>query len=414
MRFKLSLFWFVYMIGLGTFFPFFSLYLHERLGFSGTQVGLVTAVIPLVGLAAQPLWGHVADRTGSRRLVLAVISAGVAVGYLVLGFFTDFAGALGGTALLASFLTVVLSLATAVTLGALAAPDPEGDREHLGPQAFGRVRLWGTVGFLVGVVVFPRALEWIPGGGIPDTPWQGLGLLFPIAACASLGAALIARGLPSSRALTIRSQPGDVGRLLRHAPAWKLFLLVFLAHACLQGPIYLFPLFLTDLGGDVSTLGSMWIFMLLLEIPLIGYAGATLRKLGPRGVLMMGLVAEAIRWTTCALTNDLDLIRAVQLLHGVGVAGIIIGAPLYLEQAVPERLRATGQALVSAAGYGAGAIVSNTAAGWLFDHVGPKAPYALAGTGLVVLCLLLYAWLPEPYRPDSARETEGSESTPRS
>ena len=158
-------------------------------------------------------------------------------------------------------------------------------------------------------------------------------------------------------------------------------------------------LLLSLLGTYIASLGNMWIFMLLLEIPLIGWAGATLRRLGSRGVLLMGLLAETIRWTTCALTTDLDLVRAVQLLHGVGVAGIIIGAPLYLERAVPERLRATGQALVSTAGYGAGAIVSNSVGGWLFDHAGPHAPYALAGGGLALLSLLLYRWLPEPHRP---------------
>lgn len=396
MRLRLSLFWFFYMAGLGTFFPFFSLYLSERVGLSGTQVGLTTAVIPLIGLVAQPFWGQVADRTGSRRLVLAIVSLGVALANLALAFFQGFVGTLAGTALLALFLTVVLPLATAVSLAALAM-GPGGDANR-GAQAFGRVRLWGTVGFLVGVVVFPR----LPDTFLADTslPWHGLGRLFPMAAVASLVAAVIALTLPPSRALSIRSRKGDARRLLRHPPALRLFVLVFLAHTFLQGPIYLFPLFTSEIGGDVSTLGNMWILMLLLEIPLIGYAGSTLRRLGPRGVLLMGLLAEVIRWSTCALTENLALIHAVQLLHGVGVAGIIIGAPLYLEQVTPERLRATGQALVSTAGYGAGAIVSNSVGGWLFDHAGHHAPYAMAGIGLSVLCALLYWWLPEPYRPE--------------
>ena len=396
MRLRLSLFWFFYMAGLGTFFPFFSLYLRDRVGLTGTQVGLTTAIIPLVGLAAQPFWGQVADRTGSRRLVLAIVSLGVALANLGLGFFEGFVGTLAGTALLALFLTVVLPLATAVSLAALAM-GPDGDA-NLGAQAFGRVRLWGTVGFLVGVVVFPR----LPATFLADTsvPWHGLGRLFPITASLSLVAALLALTLPSSPALSIRSRRGDVRRLLRHAPAFRLLVLVFFAHAFLQGPIYLFPLFISELGGDVSTLGNMWILMLLFEIPLIGYAGSTLRRLGPRGVLLMGLLAEVIRWSTCALTENITLVYAVQLLHGVGVAGIIIGAPLYLEQVTPERLRATGQSLVSAAGYGAGAIVSNILGGWLFDHAGHHAPYAMAGIGLAVLCVLLYWWLPEPSRPE--------------
>ena len=105
-------------------------------------------------------------------------------------------------------------------------------------------------------------------------------------------------------------------------------------------------------------------------------------------------------FTHGALTSNLEIIRLVQLLHGVGVAGIIIGAPLYLEQAVPARLRATGQAFISSAGFGVGAILSISGAGWLFEHVGPTAPFAVAGGGVFLLALVLFAVLPAPYRPE--------------
>lgn len=399
MRFHLGLFWFLYMAGLGTFFPFYSLYLSERLGLSGSQVGLVTATLPAVGLVAQPLWGQLADRTGSRRLVLALMSLGVAMAHLLLGFLEPFATALLGTALLSAFLTVVLPMATAVSLGALA---------ERGPDAFGHVRMWGTLGFLCAVIVFPRLAGESGPALLGVAPWRGLGTIFPVAAVCSLAAALAALTLPKAPSLTLRAKQGETRRLLRHRPAIRLFLLAFCAHTCMQGPIYLFPLFIAEQGGDVADVGSMWIFMLLLEIPLIGFSGATLRRLGPRGVLQMGLLAEAIRWTTCALSNDLAVIGAVQLLHGVGVAGVIIGAPLYLERSVPEELRATGQALISTAGFGAGAIVSNALGGWLFEHVDPRAPYALAAIGLTLICLLLYRWLPEPYRPGDSSASADS------
>lgn len=388
---RLSLFWFTYMVGLGTFFPFFSLYLRQRLGMSGTQVGLVTAMIPLVGLLVQPLWGYLADRTGSRRRILVVVSAGVGVANLALGYFHGFTGVLLGTALLALFSTVVISMATAVSLGATA---------DQGPHAFGIVRMWGTLGFLAAVVCFPRVLESFPGIALGSGPWHGLGLMFPIIAVFSLVAAAVAATLPASRALELRSRPGDTRQLLRHPPVVRLLLFVFAIHCCVQGPIYLFPLYITERGGDVSSLGNMWIFMLLLEIPLIGFLGSALRRVGPRGLLLLGIGAEAIRWGTCAFTDNLSVITAVQLLHGVGVAGIILGAPLYLEQAVPERQRSTGQAMVSAAGFGAGSIFSNTLGGLAFDHLGPEAPYFLSSVGTTLLALLLLRGLPRPYRPE--------------
>ncbi len=394
---RLGTYWFLYLMGLGIFFPYYGLYLRENLGLQGTQAGLVLAVIPLVGLLTQPLWGQLADRTGSRRLVLALVSGGVAIVHSGLVLADDFTKIFFGTALLALFSAAVLPLATAVSLAGL----PQD-----GGQSFGRVRMWGTLGFLTTVVAFPRALDHFEGVGLGPLRWQGLEMMFPAIACFGFLAAFMALRLPSSPALTLRSRRGDVRRLLSHPPTIRLLLVVVLAHICLQGPINLFPLFIAESGGDAASIGEMWIFMLLLEIPLIAFSGQTLRRLGARGLLFAGLLAEGIRWSTCALTSNLEIIRLVQLLHGVGVAGIIIGAPLYLEQAVPARLRATGQAFISSAGFGVGAILSISGAGWLFEHVGPTAPFAVAGGGVFLLALLLFAVLPAPYRPEPEEDDD--------
>lgn len=379
------------MMGLGIFFPYFSLYLQQDQQLSGTQVGLVLAMLPLVGLVAQPLWGYLADRTGSRRRTLAVVALGMGLTSLAVGSFDGFHNLILATAGLAIFSTVVLSMATAVSLAAMA---------EEGPHAFGWVRMWGTIGFLLSVLLFPRFLTvW---GDDTAWPWHHLGWIFPLTFLFAVMASFAASRLPDRKALSMRSQPGDIGRLLRHPPVIRLLALVFVAHLCLQGPIYLFPLYITDRGGGAAEVGRMWVFMLLLEIPLIAFSGRTLRGLGARGLLVLGLLAEGIRWTTCALTHDLQIILVVQLLHGVGVAGVIVGGPLYLEQVVPERLRATGQSLLSATGFGAGAILSISAAGWLFEHVDASTPYRLAGWGALILAGLLFFILPAPYRPVEA------------
>ena len=44
---------FLYFAGLGVFFPFYTLYLRENAGLSGTEVGIVLATLPLVGMVAQ-------------------------------------------------------------------------------------------------------------------------------------------------------------------------------------------------------------------------------------------------------------------------------------------------------------------------------------------------------------------------
>ncbi|MDA8017921.1 MAG: MFS transporter [Thermoanaerobaculia bacterium] len=387
MNLRLSIFWFLYMAGLGIFFPYFSLYLGQELGLAGGSIGVVVAMIPLIGLFTQPIWGQLADRTGTRRGALALAILGVALANLVIVRVTTFSMALLSTAFLAASVTAVLPMATAVTLAA---------QSRRGGSAFGFVRMWGTLGFLFSVVTFPRALPYLDETSLP---FDGLQWMFPATAIYSLLAAVAALCLPRTEAMVVRSASGDTGRLLRHVPVRRLLALVFLAHLCMQGPINIFPLLVAERGGDVAEIGTMWVLMLLLEIPLIAFSGTTLERFGARTLLMIGLLAEGLRWTVSAWVPDLDTVRWVQLCHGIGVAGVIIGGPLYLEQSVPERLRSTGQTLVSTIGFGLASILSISAAGWLFEHFGSRVPYGVAGAGALLLGLCVHRWLPEPRRP---------------
>ena len=86
----LTLFWFVYFASLGIFYPYFSLYLRENAGLTGTQVGLILAISPLVGMIAQPFWGQLADRTGKRGRLLALLTLATAAGYYAVGVASGF------------------------------------------------------------------------------------------------------------------------------------------------------------------------------------------------------------------------------------------------------------------------------------------------------------------------------------
>jgi MFS family permease len=161
----------------------------------------------------------------------------------------------------------------------------------------------------------------------------------------------------------------------------------------------LFPLYVRDRGGNLTTVGHMWIVMLLLEIPLVALSGAGLRRFGARGLLAVGVLAGGARWLACAISRDLAVLYPVQLLHGVVVAGLLLGAPLYLELIVPERLRSTGQGLLATAGVGLGGILSNAACGWLIDHIGIDATYAIGGLGGLALGAAVTWILPVPGDP---------------
>jgi len=332
-----------------------------------------------------------------------LLSLGAATGYLALGHARGFAALVLATALLACFATAVIPAAMSVTF-ALATVERA--------RAFGRIRVWGTIGFLFLVVGFPRFLHGLQSGrgltslaGGPSEP--GLEVMFPITAGLVAAGGLFALALPRGGEMGLRAPKGDWRRLLRHRPFVRLLGFTLVAYFFLQGPMSIFPIYVRSLGGTLDSVSNMWILMLSLEIPLVAFAGASLARVGPRGLLAIGTLAGGVRWTACGLIGDLASIYPFQILHGVVVAGLVIGGPLYVEAVVPERLRSTGQGVLAMVGVSLGAITSHLGSGYLLQHAGPRAPYLVGGLGGLLLAALVPLWLPPVARPAAATGEQG-------
>ena len=365
----ISLFWFLYMAGLGVIFPYLSLYFQQNAGLTGTQLGLALAMNPLMGIVAAPLWGQWADRSGRRRGALILLASGAALGYFLVPRAPGFSVLLLCLAFLSAFAAPAMAVASSLTFAVLG----EG-----GAARFGLIRVWGTVGYLIMILAFPSLLARMGGDASVVGSTRGLELIFPVAALLCLGAALALFRVPSSDAISVRARREDLGVLLRQPSYVRLLVMAFLAFGLLSGPIVLFPVFVTERGGTIETVSRLWIPMLLLEIPLIYYAGAGLRRVGARGLIAAGIALDGARWLITAVAPSLVWIFAVQLLHGAVVVGLIIGMQLYVEGEVPARLRATGQTVLSTV-MSIGAVLSHLWAGTVLEHFGATAPYVVAG-----------------------------------
>jgi len=394
----LTLFWFVYMGSVGIFFPYFSLYLKENAGLSGIDLGWILAMVPLVSIVGQPFWGHVADRTGARSHIVAFLSLGSVLGYLWLAVANGFVAILLATATLAVFSSAILPIIISVSLATL---------RDAGSHAFGFVRVWGTVGYFLLIVTFPWILTryqaahgLVPKSGGVSEP--GLEIMFVVAAGLVLVSALFGLFLPRGDVVSLRAERGAWKSLLSNTSYIRLLVFSFSAILLSNGPMWLFPIFVRSRGGDVETIRSMWVYMLVIEIPLILATGSGLKRLGARGLLGVGVFVGGLRWILCAVTTDLQLLFIVQMLHGATVVGLLMGGPLYLDIIAPERLRSTAQAVLSMVGVGIAGIISNLGSGWLLDHAGIDLLYGTMGIASAVLGTLVWWILPAPER---AQET---------
>ena len=68
----ICLFYIVYYITLGVVGPYMNVY-YERLGFGGSQIGLITSLGMIASMMITPIWGILSDKTKNPRAVIAFI-----------------------------------------------------------------------------------------------------------------------------------------------------------------------------------------------------------------------------------------------------------------------------------------------------------------------------------------------------
>jgi len=153
---RLSGFYFFYFACLGVLVPYWSLYLQWE-GFSASQIGELTAILLASRIVAPNVWGWIADHKGHRMRI--VRSASFAATLVFAGIFIDQSYLwVAGTLLLFSFFwNASLPQFEVTTL------------QHLGEHShhYSKVRVWGSVGFIVIVMSLGWLLEVFDPGIVP-------------------------------------------------------------------------------------------------------------------------------------------------------------------------------------------------------------------------------------------------------
>ena len=140
--------YFLYFGIMGIFLPYFNLYCYH-LGFSGFEIGTLSALRTAATVLFPLLWGTLADRFRIRRpiyIFCSFISTGIWVFYL---YFTDFWGMLYITVAYGLFYAPIISFLEAFAMDAL-------DRKK---QRYGKIRVWGSVSFIITVMVVGKIID---------------------------------------------------------------------------------------------------------------------------------------------------------------------------------------------------------------------------------------------------------------
>jgi PPP family 3-phenylpropionic acid transporter len=361
--------WAAYFGSIGLFNPYAPLW-FAHLGYSTLAIGSFAALQSWTRIVAPYGWGWLADHGGGRIRLLR-IAALLCLAAAAALWFVRGAGAVAlGLAVAALFLAngAFTPIAETLILRHL------HDGEALDAKRYGRVRLWGSVGFLVAVLAGGALLQ---AAGIVAFPWFAVG-----------GAGLLA--LATFR-LPAQDEPPpaahervSVAPVLRR-PAVRWFfasvMLTVLAHASLYA---FFSLYLDGLGYGKAAVGAMWAVSVVAEIAFFALAGRRFARVDPHHWLVIASLAAALRFAATAAFGDVPaVLAACQLLHVLSFAAHHMACTSLIARHFPDRLRARGSALYSVLGYGVPGVVGGVAGGALSGHFGLAAVFwAAAVAGL--------------------------------
>jgi PPP family 3-phenylpropionic acid transporter len=342
----------------GIYLPFFPRWLEAR-GMFGVRLGLIAAAAPTMGVVAPAGFGALADALRLRGGLLQFACAGA---LLAFGSLTAFAAAglpLGFAVLFFAALALALFRSPMGFIADVIAIE-------LAPSAgttYGRLRLWGTVGFIAVVLVAARYVD-------PRDP-----VVVPAVTTGVVFAALVASlWLPRTADLPDRGDRHGAWRLLADRD-FRLFLTaVFLGQCGHVAYDLCFSLYLFDLGVPRMTLGWMWALGAGCEVIMMAYAAPLLRGFAPLSLLAFALGGASVRWALTALARSSVLLIALQPLHALSFALAWLAAVTYASRRFPPQSLGTAQGLFST-GMGAGSAVGMLLWGSVYHRGGGPAVF---------------------------------------
>jgi PPP family 3-phenylpropionic acid transporter len=271
---RLAAFYAAFFALVGVQQPFWPVWLSAK-GLNATEIGIALALSIGVKLISAPVVAHWADRTGQRRRLMLILAFAACGAFALFALTDGFWSIAAVSVLFFALWPPMMSLAESMTTAAV--------RE--GTVHYGRIRLWGSLSFILCAILAGRLLVSLP---VNTVFWLSL---------AAVGLTL----------LTCTTLP-DMRAERRHAARWPLldvlddrrFCLLITACGLIQGSHAVYYAFATlhwrAAGYSSAVIGALWAEAVIAEILLFAVGTSAAARIGAAPLLLLAAAAATIRW----------------------------------------------------------------------------------------------------------------------
>lgn len=350
---------FSYM-AIGSMMPLIGRYLAQE-GFTGAQIGTVTAAGTLVAIFASAFWGGVFDRCQNGRKVvrtLCICAAAIALGLSTVHIYGIF---LIIYAVMYFFQAPVMGLVDAMCL-------EDG-------KALGSARMWGAVGYALGVFISGRI------AGAVD-----LRVIFFMCAASYILSAVFTASMKKEQNVLIDECEAQIveiaseektgfGALLHNKKYLKLIAAVFFVGGTNVANNTYFTFLYSDCGGSMAGMAAAMLLMVGSEAPFMAWSKKLSDRFTLEKMILAGMIISVIRYSWYATCPPAAAITALFFLQGMVNGIVLVEVIRYIGKVVPAGLTGLAVSGYYAISSNASTIVCQMIGGVILDNWGGGGVY---------------------------------------
>ncbi len=351
--FKIS--YFMLFFGVAAYYPILGKY-YKELGFSGTQIGILFSAATFITMLVQPLWGAICKKLGNCKSSFIVIHIAIIFIALFLPFIKNY-----------WLLLIVMSIHFIFQCGLFPLLDTMIYKDI---YDFGKIRLWGSIGFASMVLFSGRLAEIL-----------GISNMFFIYSFLMIISLYVGTKIQETASIKISADKKSSGKLFTKDYITFLTIGFFTMGAFTTGGQY-FSILFSDIGGSMTAFGITYFFIAISEVPFLKVSQKIVKKYGAEKLIFVSGLLVLGRFGLNGLAKDYRIILYTSIFMGSFIGLSLPAAAVFLKEKVSSENRAMAVTIYSAIGSGLGPMVFQFSGGIIYEHTNISILY-------LVLCVLI-------------------------
>jgi PPP family 3-phenylpropionic acid transporter len=369
LHWRLSRFYFFYYFFVGSFVPYWGIYLQSE-NFSPSSIGILLSLFQISRIVAPNFWGWLADHTGHRVKWIKLTSFLGLIGFIGVFWAKGFFWIFLVMSALSLFTSSTLPLAESLTLAHLATTDGH----------YSRIRLWGSIGFIVASLFLGYLID-----------LQGINILLWVLLITQAIIFFLSNTIPEAKEIHHKKNDLSIWKIIK-TPSVVALLIGCTLMVSAHGVLYNFySIYLKEHGYSSAAIGWLWAVGVICEIFIFMLMPKILRRYSLKTILLISLFLGVIRFILIGASPDqFYLLLIAQMFHAATFGSFHAASIEVIAYFFKGRNQSRGQAIYNSVAYGIGGTIGGLGGGYLIQYLGGQLGFMIAAISPLIGFIVIW------------------------